>query len=475
VTIVALDPVANQSPDALRGFLQRCQDEARTKGQAQLASISIEVSDLDPLAVLESIFEGSERHFYAERPAAGIAIAGAEAVFSFSADGPERFRLCQQFVDRVLENSLVVGDLTVPLSGPTFFAAFTFEESVDSSAPFAAATVFVPRWQVAQSAGRTVAVANLRVESNSPIELMVEKVWRAHGKFRSFDYHSADFSEEPRPTRAETREVGPDGSYAQSVSAAVGRIASGEFSKVVLARAKTLTGDAPLNPLRVLNGLRQRFHDCYSFSFANGRGQSFIGASPERLAALDQGSLRTTALAGSIKRGASAREDAALAAELLSSEKDLREHAIVRDTIVSCLSPLGLTPEFPATPQILRLANVQHLQSPIRATLPAGISLLQVVSRLYPTPAVGGLPQQAAVAAIRELESFPRGLYAGAMGWIDARGGGEFFVGLRSALISGREATLFAGAGIVAGSSPEKEFAETELKFRAIQEAILLS
>jgi menaquinone-specific isochorismate synthase len=124
-------------------------------------------------------------------------------------------------------------------------------------------------------------------------------------------------------------------------------------------------------------------------------------------------------------------------------------------------------------PQLRRLANVQHLHTPVRATLPDGVRLLDVLAALHPTPAVGGSPRAAAVACIRELEGFPRGLYGGALGWLNARGGGEFFVGIRSAVVEGARARVFAGAGIVAGSTPEKEFAETELKFKAMLDALL--
>ncbi|MES1166455.1 MAG: chorismate-binding protein, partial [Pseudomonadota bacterium] len=135
---------------------------------------------------------------------------------------------------------------------------------------------------------------------------------------------------------------------------------------------------------------------------------------------------------------------------------------------------LGLKPEFPAAPAVRRLANVQHLHTPVRAVLPETVRLLAALAALHPTPAVGGAPQRAAVARIRELEGFPRGLYAGALGWLNARGGGEFFVGLRSALVDGAHARLYADAGIVAGSAPENEFAETELKFKAMQDALLV-
>jgi menaquinone-specific isochorismate synthase len=146
----------------------------------------------------------------------------------------------------------------------------------------------------------------------------------------------------------------------------------------------------------------------------------------------------------------------------------------VLDSIRRRLAPLGLSLEFPEEPSLRKLANVQHLHTPVRARLPETVRPLDVLARLHPTPAVGGSPREAAVARIRALEGFPRGLYAGALGWLNARGGGEFFVGLRSALVDGATAKLFAGAGIVAGSSPDVELAETELKFRAMQDALQL-
>jgi len=473
VTILPLDPVSDSSRAALGEFLAGCQAASARDGRRRLVSISVEVEPLDPLAVLESIFEADERHFYVERAGEQVALAGAEAVIGFSASGTGRFEACQRFIEETLRDAVVVGDQSLPFAGPHFFSAFAFFDDVAPGEPFEAAAVFVPRWQVARRDGRTVAVANLAVEASSSVEALTGKVWRAHAKFRSFDYRSAGFGAAlPAPPSA-FREVGEARGYEAAVRSAVERIAGGELEKVVLARAKDARADHPLHPLLLLNGLRQRFPDCYSFSVANGRGQSFIGASPERLLRVDGGVMLTEALAGSIRRGASASDDAALAAELLHSEKDLREQRFVLDSMVRRLAPLGLTLEYPERPALRRFANVQHLHTPVRAAVPAGVRLLDILARLHPTPAVGGTPREAAVRCIAQLEAFPRGLYAGALGWIDARGNGEFFVGLRSALIDGAGARLYAGAGIVAGSRPEKEFAETELKFKAMQDALL--
>jgi menaquinone-specific isochorismate synthase len=182
--------------------------------------------------------------------------------------------------------------------------------------------------------------------------------------------------------------------------------------------------------------------------------------------------MHTEALAGSAPRGASASEDAAFARALLQSEKDLREHRLVFDSIVRRIADLGLKLEHADHPRVLGLANVQHLHLPVSAALPAGVHILDLVTRLHPTPAVGGSPREPAVAAITRLEPCHRGLYAGPHGWVDHRGGGEFFVGIRSALIDGHTAVVHAGAGIVAGSGAENEFAETELKFKALIEAL---
>lgn len=472
MTILPLHPADNASPAALRTFLGECRDAARRDRHAKLVSISLAVDALDPLAVLESIFEPDQPHFYTERPASDTAIAGAEVAAATEASGPRRFAAVQDWVDETLAHTIAVGDVEAPFGGPHFFAGFTFLDQVEPGEAFPAASVFVPRWQVALAGTTTTAVANLLVTEEAELDALAERVWRAHGKFRGFGFGEVggDDAGAGAKARFATRETGD---YRAAVARALERIARGEFEKIVLARAQELTADRALHPLAMLNGLRQRFPDCYAFSLASGRGPSFIGASPERLVRVSKGTLETEALAGSIRRGATASEDAALAAALLRSEKDRREHRQVIDDIVARLAPLGVAPSMAAQPQVRRLANVQHLHTPVVAALPERMRLLDVLAAMHPTPAVGGTPRAAAVARIRELEGFPRGLYAGALGWLNARGGGEFFVGIRSALVEGARARVYAGAGIVAGSTPEKEFAETELKFKAMLDALV--
>lgn len=465
--LLPVNPTENVTPESLRAFLQQCCALAREAGRPQLVSISLAVDHLDPLAVLESIFEPSELHFYAERPAQGFAVAGAEAVLDFTAAGPARFTAARDRIKEILTDTIAVGPLDEPFAGPHFFFANSFVDEAPAGAPFPALRFFVPRWQVARMGDSTVAVANLLISAGAPVDLIAAKVWKAHEKFRAFDYRNARRKDRP-PAPKQAEEIGGNGSYEQAVQQALREIDRGDYRKVVLARARQLVTSEEFHPLAVLNHLRQHYPACYAFSVANGRGQSFIGASPERLVRVAAGRMHTEALAGSAPRGESASEDAVFAQALLHSEKDLREHRLVLESIARRVADLGLKLEHASQPRVLGLANVQHLHLPISATLPADVHLLDLVARLHPTPAVGGTPRESAVTAITRLEPFARGLYAGPQGWVDHRGGGEFFVAIRSALVDGCNATVYAGAGIVAGSSPEKEFAETELKFKAL-------
>lgn len=467
--VLPLQPQDHASPEALREFMAQCQKAAKLDGRERLVSISITVDALDPLAVLEAIYEPGHPHFYAEHPSAGTAIAGAEVAAWIESSGPDRFAKLQKFSADAFDRTIAVGSVDAAFGGPHVFVAAAFSDEVEPGEVFPAVTAFIPRWQVARAGDVTTAVANVPVAADADLDKLAERVWRAHRKFGEFRFDGSAARSTRQPTEFQVSE---QHDYRESVTAAIERIAAGEFEKIVLARAIDLEANADLHPLLVLDGLRQRFPDCFSFSVANGRGESFIGASPERLVQVSRGVLEADVLAGTTRRGKGAAEDAALGAELQSSIKDQHEHEVVLSSVKRRLNALGLKATHPATPGLRKLANLQHLHTPVRADLTGDVGILDALSVLHPTPAVGGSPRQAAIGAIRELEGFPRGLYAGALGWLNARGGGEFMVGIRSALISGPRARVYAGAGIVAGSKPEKEYDETELKFRALMDAL---
>lgn len=471
--IIPSEMLPGRDEAALRRFLEGCKEAAVAKGHFQIASISLVVKHIAPLAVLQSIYEPEELHFYIERPADDEAIAGAEAVVQARFDGPDRFRQVQAFADEVLENTIVVGDLSEAFTGPHFFTAFSFEDSVREGSEFPAATIFLPRWQVSRSKGKYGAVANLKVDVDTNIEEAVARVWGAYQKFGAFDYRKdgVDGVVADKPVLRSRRELAPL-IYPEAVAQALHAIARGEFEKIVLARGIELEADRDWQPLDALNRLRERFGSCFTFSYGGGSGQSFIGATPERLLQIRNGRLLTEAIAGSAPRGRNAGEDAGLARGLLDSEKDLREHACVRDSILRRLEQVGINGVAEPSPRILPLANVQHLHTPIHADLGESVHLLDVLSELHPTPAVGGTPREAAVPRICEFEQMDRGLYAGVVGWFNHLNEGEMVVGIRSALIAGNRAKLYSGAGIVEGSDAEKEIRETELKLDALLDTL---
>ena len=459
-------PLENRAdPDDLKTFLSACRDAADTDGHDKIASISLGVRHIDPLAVLDSIYEGRAHHFYMENPSREWAVAGAEGVVSGVWDGPDRFQQAKAFAREWDGHVIAIGDMSLPMAGPLFFSGFTFMDSTGPGESFPSALVFVPQWQVARVGAQYVAVANVLIQPSMDVGPVAGRIWSAHQKFTTFSYESPP----PAPVYhiLEEKEVGPEGAFTANVERALRRIREGAYEKIVLSRAVDLVFDNPCQPLKILNRLRQDYPVCNSFSLQHENGASFIGATPERLVAVRDGRFTTEAIAGSAARDPDARVDARLARELLSSEKDLREHGHVVESIRRRLAGLGLEARVGDQPSLLVLPNVQHLRTPVEGDMVPGLHILDLAQSLHPTPAVGGKPREAAIPDIAAWEPFPRGLFAGVTGWFDLHGNGEFAVGLRSALTRGSEARLYAGAGIVEGSVPERELGETSMKMEA--------
>lgn len=246
------------------------------------------------------------------------------------------------------------------------------------------------------------------------------------------------------------------------VRRALEAISRGSLDKVVLARAIDVEADGALDPAALLRALESRYPSCRAF-LVRGEGGTFLGATPEILCRVEGERIEADALAGS----ASPEEAQALP----DSQKDLREHQWVIDHIVGALQGVATDVHRASRPDLRALANVVHLHTPIRARLARGRGIADVAAALHPTPAVGGVPAAAALRFLAEHESLDRGLYAGVVGWVGA-GRAELLVALRSALVRGSRARIFAGAGVVSGSSPDAEWEETELKARALLDAL---
>jgi menaquinone-specific isochorismate synthase len=339
--------------------------------------------------------------------------------------------------------------LGVPGSGPVLFASIAFD-------PERGTSVFVVPEVVI---GRRDGVTWLTTAEAGPVAVPTQaRIEPADG-------------EGPRLRYADGA-LGPAG-WCAAVAAAVERISAGELAKVVLARELLVSADAPLDPRALLRRLAARFPDCWTFAV-----DGLLGATPELLLRRTGRELSARVLAGTAPRGAGA-DDERLAAALLGSAKDRAEHALAVESLVSALQPYCTTLSAPAEPDLLTLANVRHLATDVRGTQrrsgPRGrAGLLELIAAVHPTAAVCGTPTAEAAALIRDLEGMDRGRYAGPVGWLDARGDGEFGLALRCAELSpdGTSARLFAGCGIVAGSDPTTELAETQAKFAAFRAAL---
>jgi menaquinone-specific isochorismate synthase len=258
--------------------------------------------------------------------------------------------------------------------------------------------------------------------------------------------------------------------WEQTLSAALSDIADGALQKIVLARRAHITWSAPRCPFSVLATLRSWEPHCYCYA-AFGTESVFLGASPELLYHRDDAILCTEAVAGTAGVSGSADNDTKAARSLASSEKNLREHNIVRDWIKEKLSPLSVAAPQPAELHIRTLHSVQHLVTPITARLRDGTTDAALLRILHPTPAVAGRPRDAALRWIARHEPFERGWYAAPVGWISPRGA-KFIVALRCAMLRKHEAYLYSGAGIVSGSDPDREWEELDNKTAALRKAI---
>ena len=251
--------------------------------------------------------------------------------------------------------------------------------------------------------------------------------------------------------------------WRNNIGWALGTFATQQLEKVVFARETSYQFVEPVDALGLLGQLKATTPGCFHFFFQTETDTAFLGASPERLFKRVGSNIFSEAVAGTRPRGDSSEEDASLRFELLNSDKDRREHEVVQVSIKNALRPLCMNLDIEADASEMHLARARHLVSRIRGQLKSGVTSLDVLKALHPTPAVGGHPTEEALQAIRDHEDFDRGWYAGPVGWI-GRNEAEFAVGIRSGLVTGDHLSLFSGAGIVPGSTAEEEWCEIEHK-----------
>ncbi|MBI2690823.1 MAG: isochorismate synthase [Solirubrobacterales bacterium] len=278
----------------------------------------------------------------------------------------------------------------------------------------------------------------------------------------------------PRPGPAVVSSVASPEHFERAVEDASKQIQIGKYEKIVLAREVNLRREMAIDPFNAVRGLEAAFPECTTFALGQGQ-RTFLGASPELLIRREGRRASTMALAGSMRRGADPETDAHLGTQLMMSDKNRQEHAIVVERIERTLGRYSAWISAGESPELVKFKNIQHLATPIRAQLTEPRPVIELAGFLHPTPAVGGEPWGDVRDRIKALEGFDRGWYTGGVGWTDLFEDGEFHVALRSALIEGPQARLFAGCGIVGDSDPAAELAETETKLQALLPVLALS
>ena len=449
----------------------KAMNRAKSLGQEILVS---EVCELDKMNPLFFFSIGKENYlgerFFWKDPKDEIILVGIGIAKLIQLDHPaERFKHVEHAWETLLKESLVSNPHQEIGVGPVIFGGFSFDplkEKTSLWSKYTDSMFYLPRFLLSLIKGKAYLTTNIVCTPQDEEYLLKKIVDERNELLVSLQ---GPFAAE-LPELKDKREISPE-SWKQTVDHIVNELKCGPLKKVVLARELRLLFEDSVNAEGVLHNLDEQQHESFIFAFES-NGDCFIGASPERLVKKQENEIFSTCLAGTIRRGETAEEDRLLGEELLQDQKNLIEHQYVVEMIKKALEEACDEIILPSKPKLMKIRDIQHLYTPVIGKCRPNTSLLLLVEKLHPTPALGGLPKREAVEKIREVEELDRGLYAGPIGWLDYQGNGEFAVSIRSGLIQGNEASLFAGCGVVADSDSASEFLETSLKFRPMLRAL---
>jgi isochorismate synthase len=465
--------VPSQASERLRGHVTAAAERARRAGAPALAAITVPIqAELDLSAAVLRARRPDDRFSCLEQPDRdGFVLAAIGQAATIEARGPGRFAEVAARA-RELGRAAFVDDpgedpRRPPAAGPVFVGGFAFAHDGGASpewSSLAPASLVLPELALSRQSDEARMTLNAVVQPDDDPESVVARLLARVAELAPAAMPLLD----PDPVeRTRVASAAPPAHYEQAVERAVERIRAGELEKVVLAREVRAHAPAAHDPAAVFGALRELFPACYCWCVGTPEA-AFVGASPELLVRRDGQRAQTVALAGTTRRSADPSVDDHLGERLLQSAKDREEQAIVARRIERALDPVSLWVAAAEEPVLVKVHNVQHLATPIRAQLADPVPAVELAGMLLPTPAVGGEPREAALPLIPALEGLDRGWYAGAVGWTDLAEDGEFCVALRCALLRGPVAHLYAGCGIVRESVPADELAESEVKLQAL-------
>ncbi len=470
--------IGDTAHEQLLSTLHKAAQRAAQQQQSILASTILPFAWIDLLHIFSACRRaGLDDCFYWEHPSAQHALVGTTLAYTIETQGQQRFNDAATQWRAILKDAVIADHASAEArrygSGPVFFGGFAFDPlrlRTPLWSDFPDGQLMLPAILFSSCNGQSALTLNHLVQPADDIEQLATSLLSQVASIQATHTNAPTQFATASTMSVQTQDLLPADTWMQLVANTTQIIRQGQYEKVVLARSIEVTPTEPENSFEIdatLARLRQHFPAAYVFALQRGQ-RFFAGATPERLVQAQDGHIHTMALAGSARRGSTEEEDQRIGDELLHSDKNQGEHAIVVDMVRDALGEHCTEVSVSPTPHLLKLKNVQHLETPISGVLLKGRCILDVMANLHPTPAVGGFPRQEALATIRETEQLDRGWYAGPVGWIDPEGHGEFAVALRSGLIEHDRAILFAGCGIVADSDPHSEYAESCLKLQAM-------
>ncbi|GEK15648.1 isochorismate synthase [Aliivibrio fischeri] len=431
-----------------------------------LASMSLPWTDFDMVGLFGANYQSFQPATLWRPPHSdmqSVSFSSAYEITIESHDWAQINRLWQQLISE----AEIQGD-----HKPKAFSGFCFDPKAKKAShwlAFPAACLTLPKFSFETRKQQTQLVINSLVDHDSDCHQLTQELVNQVSQLCS-GVHAFEQKQLQLADASELENSGQDqAKWQQKVAQTVAHIGHGEVKKIVLSRADTLPFS--VCPASLLSTLNQRFKESYLFAFVR-NNQCFLGATPERLIALQDRKIQTVALAGSTPRGVSTERDDLLGAQLLSSSKDRYEHDLVVQQLVSLLQPHCKQISAQPQPSLHKLPQIQHLITPISGQVQNATSIIDLLAVLHPSAAVSGLPRPQALQYIREHEALDRGWFAAPIGWLDSDFNGEFAVALRSALVTPSDITLFAGCGLVSGSVPEHEYQESCIKMNAIRDSI---
>ncbi|GAC1645326.1 MAG: isochorismate synthase [Herpetosiphon sp.] len=439
-----------------------------------LVSHTERIPTLDLLPLFKVAATTYDHAFFWQHPDDGFAIVGIGSACLIETDEPAPFGVIKARWRCLLDHAIIDGLDTMAGSGPTLLGGFAFDPGRPRSAlwrGFAAGSLNLPRIMLTVSGHTASLTMNLLVAGTDDVDAVVDQIAQSWETIQAIPQTSSA-AHAPRALIEHSQL--PAAVWQAMIARTTAVMQDSNLEKVALARAVELATTTSFDVSTTLAVLRGGYPTATIFAVVRGDSY-FVGATPERLAGMRAGMVRASGLAGTAARGGTPDEDALLGQQLLDSAKNRHEHAVVVDMLRATLGDVCADLHAPPVPRLLKLSNVQHLFTPVSGRIRSHYTLLDVVARLHPTPAVGGLPRAAALEHIRAEEQLDRGWYAGPVGWLDARGEGDFSVALRCGLLRGDTATLFAGCGIVPDSDPVAEYNETCLKLTPMHEALARS